>query len=224
MMDVQINRLVRSRRKTVGLIIERDASLTVRAPASMPREEIELLVRRKRPWITRKQELARQRARMREQKCFVEGELHLYLGEPYPLVLAEGRPFVRFDGGRFLLAPSQAHRGRELLIGWYRKETRRLLSDRVSSFASGMGLTYRKLRVSGALQRWASCGSTGNLNFSWRLAMAPPAIIDYVVVHELAHRAHPNHSSSFWNMVEAVMPDYRKRRRWLREQGHLLAL
>lgn len=217
-------RLIRSHRKTVGLIVERDASLTVRAPLRMPRSEIERLVRRKRSWIDGKQDLARERTAALAEKQFAEGESHLYLGARHPLTLEAGRPCLRFDGRRFLLCPSQAHRGRELLIRWYRDQTRRLCTDRADRYVARMGLSYKSVRVSGAMQRWASCGSTGNLNFSWRLVMAPLQVIDYVVVHELAHRAHPNHSAAFWELVQTVLPDCRDLRAWLRKQGHLLVL
>ncbi|MFW6181140.1 MAG: M48 family metallopeptidase [Spirochaetota bacterium] len=223
-MAVHEYRLIRCRRKTVGLIVERDASLTIRAPLGMPRAEIERVVRLKDSWITGKQKLARERAAVLEEKRSTEGEAHLYLGVFHPLTLEAGRPFLRFDGERFLLCPSQAHRGRELFVRWYREQTRRECTRRSELFAARMGLSYRSVRVSGAMQRWASCGATGNLNFSWRLVMAPPRVIDYVVVHELAHRAHPNHSAAFWNLVASVFPDWKEQRASLRRHGHRMVL
>jgi hypothetical protein len=146
-------RLIRCRRKTVGLIVERDASLTIRAPLGMPREEIERVVRFKRSWITGKQMLARERAAVQEEKRFTDGEEHLYLGASHPLSLEAGRPFLRFDGDRFLLSPSQAHRGRDLFVTWYREQTRLECTRRAERFAARMGLSYKSVRVSGAMQR-----------------------------------------------------------------------
>ncbi|MCS7122892.1 MAG: M48 family metallopeptidase, partial [Candidatus Micrarchaeota archaeon] len=83
---------------------------------------------------------------------------------------------------------------------------------------------YNRVRITNARRRWGSCSSSNNLNFSWRLIMAPLEVIDYVVVHELVHTRIKNHSKAFWRMVEAVMPDYDRQRRWLRENGHMLKI
>jgi hypothetical protein len=223
-MAVSIDRLIRTSRKTVGLIVESDATLTVRAPRAMSRPEIERLVQRKHKWITRMQKIARERAQVVQGKRFTDGELHLFLGKRYPLVLEEGRPYLRFDGARFILAPSQAGRARDLFVQWYRKQSRDYFTRLASEHASRMGLRFKQVRVSGAKQRWASCGSTGNLNFSWRLVLAPEPIVDYVVVHELCHLVQPNHSAAFWNLVRSEIPDFRERRKWLKEKGPYLAL
>lgn len=84
------------------------------------------------------------------------------------------------------------------------------------------GGTYRKISVRNQKTRWGSCSQTGTLSFNYRLMMAPPAVIDYVIVHELCHLTYLNHSGAFWNKVADVMPDYAACRRWLREHGHTL--
>jgi predicted metal-dependent hydrolase len=86
------------------------------------------------------------------------------------------------------------------------------------------GFREMKVRISSARTRWGSCSQKGNLSFTWRLVMAPPDVIDYVVVHELCHTREMNHSRSFWEQVEAILPDFRQRRRWLKEYGKLLVL
>lgn len=91
------------------------------------------------------------------------------------------------------------------------------LNERCACFAAGMGVDYRSIKVNSAAARWGSCTSQGNLNFTYRLFFVPPELVDYVVVHELAHRREMNHSSRFWNVVASVLPDYRERRAALRE-------
>jgi predicted metal-dependent hydrolase len=87
-----------------------------------------------------------------------------------------------------------------------------------------MGLTCRSVRITDAKERWGSCNAAGSLNFAWRLVMAPPPVIDYVIVHELAHLVEMNHSQRFWGLVGRILPDYAVRRKWLRENEHLLTL
>ena len=104
----------------------------------------------------------------------------------------------------------------------YRKEARRRITERAAYFAEKMGVDYGRIAIKAAKTRWGSCSAQGNLNFHWKLILMPPAILDYVVVHELAHRIEMNHSPRFWTQVERILPDYRERRRWLKENGGLI--
>ena len=104
----------------------------------------------------------------------------------------------------------------------YRKEARRRITERAAYFAEKMGVDYGRIAIKAAKTRWGSCSAKGNLNFHWKLILMPPAILDYVVVHELAHRIEMNHSPRFWTQVERILPDYRERRRWLKENGGLI--
>ena len=104
----------------------------------------------------------------------------------------------------------------------YRKEARRRITERAAYFAEKMGVDYGRIAIKAAKTRWGSCSARGNLNFHWKLILMPPAILDYVVVHELAHRIEMNHSPRFWTQVERILPDYRERRRWLKENGGLI--
>lgn len=104
----------------------------------------------------------------------------------------------------------------------YKKRARRQLEARTAYFAQQMGVTYNRIAIRSAKTRWGSCSAQGNLNFHWKLILMPPQVLDYVVVHELAHRKEMNHSPRFWAEVEAVLPDYRKRRKWLKDYGGLV--
>ena len=101
----------------------------------------------------------------------------------------------------------------------YRQLARRVIGQRASYFAAKMGVTCGRISIREQKTRWGSCSGQGNLNFNWKLILMPPEILDYVVVHELAHRKQMNHSPAFWAEVERILPDWRERRRWLREKG-----
>ncbi len=113
---------------------------------------------------------------------------------------------------------------REAMEKWLSNQARMVFPVRVMHFQRLTGGTVRQIRVKDQKTRWGSCSSLHNLNFSWRLIMAPPEVLDYVVVHELCHLTHMNHSRDFWDMVERIMPEYRQYKQWLKENGHLLQL
>lgn len=106
----------------------------------------------------------------------------------------------------------------------YRQAAKEYIPKRVALFANELGVTYGTVTIRDQKTRWGSCSSKGNLSFNWRLILAPPKVLDYVVVHELCHRKEMNHSSRFWTLVESIMPDYRDHRKWLKENGGKLTL
>ncbi len=220
-------KIVRSRRKTIALIVQSDGSLLVRAPLRVTQRQIMDVVQQQAEWVRTRQEAARQRAAAAPPKAFVEGEIFNYLGQPYRLVIANAaRPALALDAqaGQFRLAPAAQPGAAALFDAWYRRQARQVFTERVAFYARQIGLQPQKLRISSARTRWGSCSSRGTLSFTWRLVMAPLPVIDYVVVHELCHLQVRNHSKDFWNKVRAVMPDYKERARWLRVNGHLLRL
>jgi predicted metal-dependent hydrolase len=107
---------------------------------------------------------------------------------------------------------------------WYKEQAYEVIEKRVNVFSYQYGFSPRQVKISSARTRWGSCSPNGTLNFSWRLVMAPLEVIDYVVVHELAHLHVKDHSSRFWQEVEKIMPDYKDRRKWLRIHGEKLSL
>jgi len=219
---MKVDKVVRSRRRTISIEVRKDASLVVRVPYSVSSNVIQRFLHAKRGWIARKQELAR--GRVPVEKKFVDGEEFLYLGSSYPLSVVDGtRQPLSFDGA-FFLSREHAVEGRSHFIEWYSGEARRLLPERVERFAAAAGLSYKCVRITRALTRWGSCGVKGSLNFSWRLMMLPPHIIDSVVAHEIAHLDVMNHSQRFWKRVEDIFPDYRECERWLKENDHRVSL
>lgn len=106
---------------------------------------------------------------------------------------------------------------------YYRQKARRVIRERLYHFSQLYGLSYNKLAIRDQKTRWGSCSSKKNLNFSWRLILAPPEVLDYVVVHELCHLKHMDHSKAFWQLVSRHAPDYLKHKRWLKENHYLLS-
>jgi predicted metal-dependent hydrolase len=221
-MSIPIDRLVRSHRKTVAIIVERDGRLTVRAPMRLSAARIQAFVESHAGWIAKT--LARLQATPTvPAHRYVDGETFLYLGQAFPLsILSSRRPALAFDGASFRLARSSLPRAQELFQAWYKQQARLFLSERVSAIAAQHSFHYQKIRISSARTRWGSCSSLGTLSFTYRLVMAPPQVIDYVVMHELVHTQVHNHSKTFWNKVAELMPDYKTRLAWLKKNGKFL--
>ncbi len=220
---VEIDRIIRSRRRTIGLVITNEAKLIVRAPHWTPVHEIESMVAQKSRWIDAKKAFFAKRQARRKQ--YVEGEEFLFLGQNYLLRFVEDLPkALILDEKALMICQAVARNVQDHIGSWYQKEALEHISERVAFYAAQTGLSYRSVKVNAARTRWGSCSHTGALNFCWRLIMAPPRIVDYVVVHELMHLKQPNHSARFWAEVAQLVPDYRQDEQWLKENGHLLRL
>jgi len=219
---IQIDKLVRSKRKTLSLIVETDGTLTVRAPLRMKEADIRRFIEDKEKWIKRKQAGARKDAPV--QHNYMDGETFLYLGKAIPLHIVSDQKPALVMGKSFKLTKSAQAQAETVFTAWYNKQARRVLSERVKHFARKYEYKVGKIRISSARTRWGSCSSKQTLSFTWRLVMAPLDVIDYVVVHELCHLEVRNHSKDFWAQVEAVLPDYKARRKWLKDNGVKLRL
>jgi predicted metal-dependent hydrolase len=222
MTEIKINKLIRSKRRTIALEIAHDASLIVRAPYRTPLDFIEKIVFNKRLWIKQKQEFVRDKYTKITPKEFVNGEGFLYLGDMYKLEIVDALNMPMLFNNGFRISRENIDSAKEILVAWYKEQAYQKISERVICRSSLSGLRYNKIRISNAQRRWGSCSAKGNLNFSWRLIMAPLRIIDYVVVHELAHIEENNHSKKFWDKVKIMMPDYKQYKKWLKENRHLL--
>lgn len=222
-MKIEINKLVRAKRRTIALIIERDGSLTVRAPKRVLLGDIEQFIHEKSGWILRTQEKLKSIAQM-PKKEYLEGEQFLYLGNSYELRLVPPqRPALKFDRG-FKLGKTAQKRGEAVFTKWYKQQAFQIISERTSQHSKQYGFMPKQVKISSAKRRWGSCSPDGTLNFTWRLIMAPLSVVDYVVIHELVHLRIKNHSQKFWKAVEAIMPEYKIHKKWLRENGDRLGL
>ena len=212
--------LKQSKRKTTSILIERDGSVTVLAPESYDIEKIEGIVEEKRSWIYRNLAEWEDLNRTKVEREFVSGEGFPYLGNNYRLKLVDDqKEDLILKNGYFLMRRDKAEYGSELFKHFYRTKGLTRISKRVEHFASKLGVDYRAIRVMELQHHWASCSTKGDLNFHWRCLMAPLAVLDYIIVHELAHRIERNHNAAFWNLVDKIMPDYQKYVTWLMHNG-----
>ncbi len=216
-------KVIRSRRRTISLEIDQEGVLTVRAPYGLDRITINDVLRRHQPWIRKKRQEVQRRQKLSCPKKFEAGENFLWLGRAYPLeIVKRNRPPLTFDGQKFELAAPFLASARQVFETWLKQQARLYLTSRVAAISRQTGLKYEKFRLSSAATRWGSCSARGTISLVWRLIMAPSDIIDYVIVHELAHTKEKNHSRAFWRLVEDFVPDYKERRHWLRKNGFQL--
>ena len=218
-----VDQVVRSRRKTLALMVKPDGAVVVRAPLRTPENVIREFVERNRQWIERKKTAALDAA-ARSPRQFVSGETFAYLGREYPLEIVRGQTKPLLLEENFRLADSAHSRAPAAFESWYRQQAKQVLSERVEYYARLYDFKVERVGITSARTRWGSCSAKGSLNFSWRLILAPLECVDYVVVHELAHTVVHNHSRQFWKKVESILPDYKERRKWLRQNGHLMLL
>ncbi len=224
-MDIKIDKIMRSKRKTIGLEITPSAELIVRAPLKASFEELNKVVLKKRTWIEQNQMFFKENYNRIKPKDFIEGEEFLYLGNVKKLIITDQKLFpLILSDSNFYLSDRFTDNPKYVFEKWYREQAKKKIDQRVAYYSWLMGLESRRVNITNALKRWGSCGTNGNLNFSWRLIMAPLRVIDYLVVHELSHIEVKNHSKEFWSKVERMIPDYRRDEKWLRDNGHFLVL
>lgn len=219
------------RRKTVQIRVG-GGCIEVLAPASASDREVEEIVRKRASWILRR---IGNDEPVHPQKRFISGETLPYLGRNVRLVVRitdAPEVEVRFDHWRLLVsAPSrlpgdeQATLVRSALVKWFRAQAERRVPARVDYWQAPFSLQDQpRVLIRDQRQRWGSCAPDGTLRFNWRVVMLAPDVLDYVVVHELAHLQQKGHSKEFWNRVATVLPDYAPRRQRLREAGMRLPM
>lgn len=183
--------IIRSKRKTCSILLNEDATLTIRLPLYGRDSDVVRILKEKQFWIgtklseLQKRKQAQQTQRLTEEQCLALEKRYRIAAKTY--------------------IPQR--------VAYYTSHYDYLIQRDYSS------ITIRDQKT-----RWGSCSSRGTLSFNWRLMLAPPTILDYVIVHELCHLTHMNHSKDFWNCVETILPDYKERRKWLKEHGHELTL
>ncbi|MDD3657095.1 MAG: SprT family zinc-dependent metalloprotease [Atribacterota bacterium] len=223
---MNMGKIIRSKRNTIALQVCEDATLLVRAPLGVGDDVIRKFILKHHKWIENKQAEILARNLSFTKKEFVNGEGFFYLGKSYCMKIVKEKnindKLVFKD--RYFYLNKKIKNPRKVFIDWYKKKAYQRISERVDWYAQRRGFQYNKVKISNAQKRWGSCSNSGNLNFTWRLIMAPMSVIDYVVVHELVHISEKNHSRSFWNKVHLLLLDYKKQREWFKKNGYLLQL
>jgi predicted metal-dependent hydrolase len=221
--EIPLEKIIRSRRRTIALEITSGATLVVRAPLRASSSDIGEIIRQKRSWILRKMNEIKRRP-LTPIHEYAEGELFLFLGRSYPLHIVENGSMAIERADRLHVSSRLIPDIRNQLKHWYREEASKEIQARCMWFSLKTGHVPATIRITDARQRWGSCTHKGGLNFSWRLIQAPPEIVDYVVVHELVHIRQPDHSKKFWDKIRKIMPDFEQRRNWLKDHEWLLKI
>ena len=200
-------------RRNITIKVNRDETVEVRAPHGTPAAFIDGFVSAHEGWVLNTLDKVKE---LNEKKGKPVSRI-FFLGEEYGVKF--GGKSVEFDGRKFKLPEENS---RAYVAMWMRRSSESIFSERVEYFAEAMGVTPIAVKVTNARTRWGSCSSKGSINLSWRLIMARGELIDYVVVHELAHLSEMNHSDRFWKIVGQYMPDYRALRSELADFGRML--
>lgn len=209
-----------SRRKSADLRVQ-EGVVSLLVPDDLSTERIELLLVQKRQWIVNKIALHRE-AMPVQCREFVSGESFPYLGRNYRLKVVRGayQPVKLVQGRLLVTVPQgndQPHMIRNALVRWYTHQAKLKLFDKTQRYASIVGVEVLGIGVKTFKSRWGSCSAKGKIDYNWKIILAPNRRVDYVVVHELCHLVHHDHSSQFWKEVERVMPDYQESKDWLKE-------
>jgi len=228
--DIDYHLLPGTERRTTDIVIERDGQVVVRPPAKLTHEQVDELVASKLFWIYRNLAEWRDLNATAVVREWVNGEAFLYLGRSYRLSLQANQECdLKLKEGRFCLKRSLIDEhgvdaARKAFETFYITKAKQRINDRVAYFAPKAGVKPKSISVGNMAYRWASCSKDGKLNFNWKCMMAPPQIIDYVVIHELCHMHVRDHSEKFWNEVDKILPDFGERKNWLKIHGAALDL
>lgn len=206
--------LIRSKRKTIAICVNKDGSVTVRAPLRAAQVAIDRFVSEKKDWIAEKSAQMMANAAERENYNIAVDSVLPLLGREYPVVGGES---INFTGSCFTIPHRDFETLKPQIINLYKTLAHNYISERAAYFSKRTALFPASVRIGSANTYWGSCSGKNSLNFSWKLIMADPEVIDYVIVHELAHTVQHNHSARFWQLVQGVLPDYKERRAKLKQ-------
>lgn len=214
-----------SKRKSIGITIDRRGELILSAPLECPQEVVQRTAEEKYRWIYTRLAKKEMLFRPPRPKEFLTGESFYYLGHSYRLQVLSKTQYdtntepLHLQGGWFLLRADEREHGQQHFSKWYSEQGQSWIEQRVQLFARHVGVQPNGIVVRDLGYRWGSCGRTETLNFHWRVIQLPAVIIDYIVVHELVHLHEPRHNTAFWRRVEQAMPDFAEHKQWLAENG-----
>lgn len=228
--------LYRKNRKTIQIKVKDTQRLEITAPAQYPITLIESLLVKKSKWIVSRINHLRELSANPINTTLSEGTRILYLGKDYYLQYkytpnkytpTNDTPNIRLDGNKMqLVLPGLLHHNadatHQLIKKWYYAAAADLLETKTMEWSKKLCVFPKQIHIKDQKTRWGSCSTLGNINYNWRIIMAPAGVIDYLVVHELCHLRELNHSQKFWTLVESVLPNYKEKRIWLRDNGFLL--
>jgi len=222
--EYELTRSARARFARLEVHLHRGVRVVL--PRRSPDSEAERFIKSKARWLLRNLARFDRLEKIVPNRKFVTGTKLPLLGMELTLEVAAGPPAVERRGDTLavsLPAPNE-DAVRYALEDWYQALAEDEVEPRVRDLARRFGIAYRSVRISDARTRWGTCSSTGRLRFNWRLMLAPPEILDYMVAHELGHIDHKNHSPGFWSRVAELHPAYAEAEKWLKRFGRSLVL
>jgi len=219
------------KRKTIQLKVRTNTHLEITAPNNFPQVNIEKILYDKHNWII-KQILKLSRTMANPiNKSITHGGTVLYLGDPRTLIFTNtvrSRPTIHLEDNQLIIyiplmnIEQTTALAEPLLKKWYLDRARNILAAKTALWADTINVHFKGITIKDQKTRWGSCSSKGNINYNWRIIMAPPEVIDYLVIHELCHLLVPNHSALFWQKVGTFSPDFKGHRAWLKTNAGIL--
>lgn len=216
------------RRKTIQLKIIALDRIAITAPSKTTRSEVEKILYLKTKWITKHMLHYQEIARNPLNNSVDHGSELLFMGVPHELIFEQATnntSSIQLEPRiiRLRLINVEEALIRSLLRAWYKEQASRLLSPLTAEWSQKLGVKPKRIFIKDQKTRWGSCSSLGNINYNWRIIMAPAEVINYLIVHELCHLKVPNHSSDFWQMVGMYIPNFKVCRNWLKVNGSLIS-
>jgi len=208
-------KIIFKKRKNISILLDKDGNIIINAPKNISKKYIDNFVQSNKKWIENNKKVIQQRSKNKTTL--------LYLGEETKLLISnEDFENIKFNGINFYISRKNKDNSKELLHKFYIDQANKIIKKRIIFYTKKYNFRINKIKISNANTRWGSCGARNNININWKLIMADKKIIDYVIIHELAHTIEHNHSKNFWGIIENIMPDYKERKDWLRKNGNLL--
>ncbi|MFA6813943.1 MAG: M48 family metallopeptidase [Candidatus Pacebacteria bacterium] len=204
-----------SKARSIKISIDAKGKILVTAPKLYPNLLIDKFLKQQEPWVLRKQaEVAKLQVKIKKNEIYIFGEKYQILVEVNP----KQRPGLSIHDQQVIITQLSASSYQTKLERFLKNTATKYLSQKTAILGKKMKIDYQKIGIRQQKSRWGSCSSQGNLNFNWRLVHYPPEIINYVIIHELAHRQEANHSKNFWQLVAKYDPDYKKHKNALKKR------
>lgn len=208
-----------ARKKTMSIVIERDGSLAVQIPSSMPEAQVINILNQKEYEIFQKRALWQEANREHITRQYLSGQSFLYLGKSYLLSIVQGQKrHLIFRNSTFFLS-ADAPNPKSDFIRFYKRQAKIKIAERLELLRPQFSRMPLKVQIKEMPTRWGSCTPQGNVYFNWRCVMTPIFVLDYLIVHEVTHLVYPDHSREFWLRVSEILPDYTYAKDWLKNNG-----
>lgn len=219
--------LIRKKKKNLSITVTSNGKIVVSAPEKAKFEDIEKKINGKISWIYKKLQLVNSASDISKAKEYVSGESFMYLGKNYRLKIEKNdntENELKLYKGLFNLKIDLSLKNTEnkiktIISDWYIEKAKEKINERVEIYSKKIRVSPNKISVKNLTKSWGICSSNGNISFNWKIIMTPLSVLDYVIVHELCHLKHHNHSKEFWNLVSLYVPDYKNKKEWLKQNG-----